>query len=65
MLHEGNYREACRERALAAKTAGHGEVYPQADMLVAYGWATFTRDGVEVCSCSERRADAHFDVQPA
>ncbi|KVT75803.1 hypothetical protein WT25_02650 [Burkholderia territorii] len=65
-LHEGNYHAICRERtALAAKAMGHGEVFPQAEMLVKDGWATFTRDGVEVWNCSARYAAAHFDVQAA
>lgn len=32
-------------------------------MIVKDGWATFTRDGVEVWNCSARYAAAHFDVQ--
>jgi len=65
-LHDGNYRAICRERTvLAAKALGRGEVFPYAEMTVKDGWATFTRDGVEVWNCSVRYAAAHFDIQSA
>ncbi|WGY73607.1 hypothetical protein KEC55_32770 [Burkholderia cepacia] len=65
-LQDGIYQALCRERTiLAAKAMGHGEVFPYAEMTVKDGWATFTRDGVEVWNCSARYAAAHFDVQPA
>ncbi|HDR9879701.1 hypothetical protein F7R21_01740 [Burkholderia latens] len=65
-LHDGNYRAICRERTvLAAKAMGHGEVFPYAEMIVKDGWATFTRNGVEVWNCSARYAAAHFDIQSA
>ncbi|KVS07032.1 hypothetical protein LGM31_03355 [Burkholderia vietnamiensis] len=65
-LLEAHYRVISRERtALAAKAMGHDEVFPQAAMLVKDGWATITRDGVEVWNCSARYAAAHFDLRPA
>lgn len=65
-LPDGNYQATCRERTIFAATAhGHGEVFPHAEMVVKEGWATFTRDGVEVWNCSARYAAAHFDVQSA
>lgn len=64
-LLDGQYRVTCRERTVLAATAnGHGDVFPHVEMVVTRGWATFTRDGVEVWNCSARYASAHFDVQP-
>ncbi|MPV59448.1 hypothetical protein CFB46_20630 [Burkholderia sp. HI2761] len=63
-LSDGNYLAICRERTVFAATAnGHGDVFPQAEMIVTAGWATFIRDGVEVWNCSARYAAAHFDIQ--
>ncbi|HGL4257945.1 hypothetical protein [Burkholderia multivorans] len=65
MLVDGEYEATCRERTtLAAAANGHGAVFPRARMIVKNGWATFTRDGVEVWNCNARYAAAHFDLQP-
>ncbi|RQS90883.1 hypothetical protein [Burkholderia contaminans] len=65
-LPDGTYWATCRERTIFAASAnGHGDVFPRAEMIVKDGWATFTRDGVEVWNCSARYAAAHFDVQSA
>ncbi|MDN7893250.1 hypothetical protein QZM93_32075 [Burkholderia cepacia] len=65
-LSDGQYWTTCRERTIVAATAnGHRDVFPCAEMIVKDGWATFTRDGVEVWNCSARYAAAHFDVQSA
>lgn len=65
-LHDGNFPAICRERTvLAAKAMGHGEVLPYAEMIVKDGWATFSRDGIEVWNCSARYAAAHFDIRSA
>ncbi|PQP09471.1 hypothetical protein C5615_34970 [Burkholderia cepacia] len=65
-LPDGKYWATCRERTIFAAVAnGHGDVFPRAEMIVKDGWATFTRDGVEVWNCSARYAAAHFDVQSA
>jgi len=65
-LPDGKYWATCRERTVFAAAAnGHGDVLPQAEMIVKDGWATFIRDGVEVWNCSARYAAAHFDIQPA
>ncbi|MGT0250418.1 hypothetical protein [Burkholderia pyrrocinia] len=64
VLDDGEYVARCRERTIFAATAnGYGTVFPTARMTVKDGWATFTRDGVEVWACSARYATAHFDVQ--
>ncbi|MGU7782710.1 hypothetical protein [Burkholderia sp. PU8-34] len=66
MLVDGEYVATCRERTILGATAnGHGAVFPKAKMTVKDGWATFSRDGVEVWNCNARYAAAHFDVQPA
>ncbi|KVL51663.1 hypothetical protein WT01_29070 [Burkholderia cepacia] len=63
-LSDGNYLAICRERTTFAATAnGHGDVFPNAEMIIAAGWATFFRDVLEVWNCSARYAAAHFDVQ--
>ncbi|ASE92745.1 hypothetical protein E2P84_06745 [Burkholderia cepacia] len=65
-LENGKYWATCRERTVFAATAnGYGDVFPGAEVIVKDGWATFTRDGVEVWNCSARYAAAHFDVQTA
>ncbi|WP_261323901.1 hypothetical protein [Burkholderia anthina] len=65
-LPDGSYWATCRERTVFAAVAnGHDDVFPRAEMTVKDGWATFTREGVEVWSCSARYAAAHFDVQSA
>ncbi|WP_059447336.1 hypothetical protein [Burkholderia territorii] len=66
MLMDGDYEATCRERTiLGAAANGHSAVFPRARMVVKGGWATFTRDGVEVWNCNARYAAAHFNVQPA
>ncbi len=66
MLMDGEYEATCRERTiLGAAANGHSAVFPRARMVVKGGWATFTRDGVEVWNCNARYAAAHFNVQPA
>ncbi|PRF71579.1 hypothetical protein C6Q12_24930 [Burkholderia multivorans] len=55
---------ACRQRSIVAATANRQrDVVPCADMIVTDEWATFTRNDVEVCSCSARYAASHFDIQ--
>ncbi|MDR5647450.1 hypothetical protein DF046_38200 [Burkholderia cepacia] len=62
-LSDGRYSATCRERTIVAATAnGHRDVFPCAEMIVTDGWATFTRDDVEVRSCSARYAASHFDI---
>ena len=56
----------CRERTIfAARAMGHGDVFPDAELIVENGWATFTRNAAEVWNCSARYAAAHFDIQSA
>jgi len=65
-LPDGKYRATCRERTIfAARAMGHGDVFPDAELIVENGWATFTRNAAEVWNCSARYAAAHFDIQSA
>lgn len=66
VVTDGEYWATCREpNELHAALNGHSAVFPQARMSVKNGWATFTRNGVEVWVCNARYAAVNFIVQPA
>jgi archaeosine-15-forming tRNA-guanine transglycosylase len=61
---DGEYLAICRENnPFSAAANGHELVFPQAQVTVKDGWATFYRDGQEVWNCNARYAAANFVLQ--
>ncbi|KVV07367.1 hypothetical protein [Burkholderia ubonensis] len=64
-LPDGKYRAVCREKnALAAGINGHSLIYPEAEVELKNGTATFRKDGKIVWSCNAEYAAVHFSLEP-
>ena len=62
-LKDGQYVGRCKEKTfLAAAANGHSLVFPEAEVVISNGWATFYKDGKEVWSCNASYAAVHFEM---
>lgn len=62
-LADGRYLARSRETSLIQAAAnGHSSVWPEAELVVKKGAATFYRDGKKVWGCNVPYAAAHFDL---
>jgi hypothetical protein len=63
---DGEYWATCKENnPLSAAANGHSQVFPEAQVTIKDGWATFHRDGQEIWNCNARYAGANFMLQKA
>ncbi|MBM5458878.1 hypothetical protein H8F21_15030 [Pseudomonas sp. P66] len=62
-LKDGTYKARCKESTqLKAAINGHSQVWPEADLTIREGWASFSKDGIVVWKCNSGYASLHFKV---